>query len=279
MRVCYVDESGDTRSLENAHSPHAPVCVILGAVFEQSSLQNLTNQFITVKRTTHPHLQGPRVRRLSWILPEIKGADLRRALRTGAPRRNRRHAIYFLDHFMTLLEDFEVRIFGRVWVKQVGGECDGKALYSSSMQALCSYFQQHLADVNDEGWVIADSRTPRDNALVSMSIFTQKFKLQGDEYGRILEMPTFGHSQNHAGIQIADLIASALIFPMATYAYCRGYADSVHIDENFGHLTHRYGARLRSLQYRYVDEDGRRRGGLTVNDRMGRQDGRLLFQR
>jgi hypothetical protein len=32
-------------------------------------------------------------------------------------------------------------------------------------------------------------------------------------------MPTFGHSENHAGLQLADLVCSALLFPMAMDAY------------------------------------------------------------
>ena len=87
----------------------------------------------------------------------------------------------------------------------------------------------------------------------------------------------FGHSVNHVGIQIADLIASALLFPMATYRYCLGHVQNVHVDSNFGHLTQRYGARLGALQYRYRDSGGRMRGGITVDDRVGHQSGGLLF--
>lgn len=88
----------------------------------------------------------------------------------------------------------------------------------------------------------------------------------------------FGHSLNHAGLQIADLIASALLFPMAAYRYCLGHVQNVHVDQNFGHLTQRYGARLKALQYRYPDAEGRWRGGITVDDRIGKQSGGLLFR-
>jgi Protein of unknown function (DUF3800) len=91
-------------------------------------------------------------------------------------------------------------------------------------------------------------------------------------------MPTFGHSDNHVGLQIADLLASTLIYPMATYAYCRGHVQNVHVDQNFGHLTARYGSRLRDLQYRFVDGEQRRRGGLVVDDKLGQRSGALLFQ-
>jgi Protein of unknown function (DUF3800) len=278
VQVCYVDESGDTRSLATSTSSVPPVCVILGIVFDQASLHGLTNEFITLKRAMYPSLPiATSLHRLTWVLPEIKGADLRRALRTDAPARNRRHAIHFLDRLLTLLEDYQAKIFGRLWVKGIRQTCNGVALYGSSMQAICAYFQRYLHERDQLGFVVADSRTPTDNAAMSHSIFTQKFKVDGDEYDRILEMPMFGHSQNHVGIQIADLIGSALLFPMATYRYCTGHVESVHVDPNFGHLVARYGARLSALQFRYVDEDARRRGGITVDDRLGQRSGHYLF--
>lgn len=277
MQVCYVDEAGDTRPLAHALAAETPVCVVLAIVFDQAVLRNLTYEFLTLKRTTHPHLPVPNLRRLSWVLPEVKGADLRRAMRTGAQRRNRRHAIYFLDHLMTMLEDYQAKIFGRLWVKGIGAPCDGVALYASSMQAICSDFQRQLESLDQLGFVVADSRTPAGNVSVSHSIFTQKFKVEGDEYERILEMPTFGHSENHVGIQIADLVGSALLFPMATYRYCVGHIQSVHVDQNFGHLTARYGSRLRALQYRYSD-GVRMRGGIAVDDRISGLSGGALFQ-
>jgi Protein of unknown function (DUF3800) len=279
LQLCYVDEAGDTRSLTSATAIGTPVCVVLAIVLDQAALKNLTLEFLTLKRTTHPHLPvTTSLHKLAWVLPEIKGADLRRALRTGAPRRNRRHAIYFLDRFMALLEDYNVRIFGRLWIKSIGGKCDGVALYTSSMQAICSCFQQHLEELDQLGYVIADSRTPASNASVAHAVFTQKFKVEGDEYDRVLEMPTFGHSENHVGLQIADLLGSALLFPMATYRYCLGHVTNVHVDANFGHLVARYGTRMSALQYRFIDDDGRRRGGVTVDDRIGHRSGSLLFR-
>jgi hypothetical protein len=279
MRFCYVDESGDCQVLAGPTSPIVPVCVILGVVFDQAVLRGLTSEFLTLKRTTYPNLPVTTSQhRLAWVLPEIKGADVRRSLRRGEPRRNRRHAIYFLDRFVTLLEDYEARIFGRVWVKEIGGPCNGTAVFASSMQAICAYFQQFLVESGDTGLVIADSRTPSDNASVSMSIFTQKFKVDGDNYDRVLEMPTFGHSQNHVGIQIADLLGSALVFPMATAAYCLTHVNNVHVDEGFVQLIERYGARLSALQFRYLDQTNRRRGGLTVNDRIARRNSAHLFR-
>jgi uncharacterized protein DUF3800 len=276
--VCYVDESGDTRPLPVGNKTITPVCVIAGIAVEQAALSNLTREFLELKCNWFPNQMPRGTRRLSRMLVEIKGADLRRAMRDGAKRRNRRHALGFLDAFVTLLEDFDAQLIGRIWVKAPGKSIAETALYTSSLQAICAYFQHHLEASESEGIVIADSRTPGKNTEVSHSVFTQKFKYAGDEYSRILEMPTFGHSDNHAGIQIADLLCSALLFPMATSAFCTGYINSVHVQGDFEILRRRFGARLSKLQYRYRDENGRYRGGITVDDRLGQRRGGQLFR-
>jgi hypothetical protein len=198
------------------------VLIVAGVVIDERLLESLTREFITLKARFYPRLVSHSRHRLGRILPEIKGADIRRALRTGARRHNRRQAIGFLNAFMDLLEYHDAKIFGRAWIKEVGGNCDDRATYTFSVQAVCEDFQNLLESTGDTGIVIADSRSPTPNAAVAHSVFTQKFKTAGDRYPRLLEMPTFGHSQNHAGLQAADLLCSALLFPMATHRYCTG---------------------------------------------------------
>ncbi|MEU6997474.1 DUF3800 domain-containing protein [Nonomuraea sp. NPDC046570] len=45
-------------------------------------------------------------------------------------------------------------------------------------------------------------------------------KRASDPYTPLGEVPLFAASDNHAGLQIADLLASTLVFPMAASAYC-----------------------------------------------------------
>jgi hypothetical protein len=221
---------------------------------------------------------GRRPRRLlDWVLAEIKGADVRRAARASG-RRRRRHAIGFLDQFLSILEHHDLKIVGRVWVKEIGPPIDGRAIYTSSIQAICTSFQAFLAQRNDLGLIIADSRTKPQNATVAHSIFTQKFKGTGDDHARVIEMPTFGHSENHVGIQIADLLASAILFPMATYSYCTGYVTNMHVQPGFREIRDRFGLRVMRLQYRFHDANaGRWRGGITVADGLAHRSGSLLF--
>lgn len=78
-------------------------------------------------------------------------------------------------------------------------------------------------------------------------------------------MPVFGHSDNHAAIQITDIISSALLFPITSYAYCTGHIQSVHVDHRFHVLQERYAKRLKEISFNYSDGLCQK-GGITVFD-------------
>lgn len=277
MIVSYLDESGDTGSLPTPDSPVQPLLCLLGLTLDHRYLRPFTLEFIDVKKRFFPGLFVGTLR-LSGILTEIKGSDIRAAFRTDDHDR-RHHHIGFLDALLDLVENYRCRIFGRVWVKAIAGRFDGVAVYTSSAQSICSTFN-HLLNVNDElGVVIADSRTFVENRAVSFSILTQKLGLVGDAFPHIVEAPTFGHSNNHAGLQVCDLLCSGLLFPISAYTYCTGYVDNVHVHPNYALLKKRYAARLQGLQHRYRDQDtGRWMGGLVVSDPLGHKSAAHLFR-
>jgi hypothetical protein len=275
MYICYLDESGCTGALPSADSSIQPVFVPSAVFFEQTCLQEVTLEFLTLKSRFFPSVRQGRDHYLDVVLHEVKGSDLRKEICSSA-RRKRTHAIGFLDAFLTLLEKHGARIIGRVYVKGIGHPLGGRALYTSSVQAICAYFQHFLSLVDDLGVIIADSRSKPQNAVVSHSIFTRKFMARGDSYTRIVEMPTYGHSENHVGLQIADLLCSGLLYPLAVHTYCSGYLRSPHLRPGYSLLKYRYGERLRSLQYRFY-ESGRMKGGITVSDRLGERNSSWLF--
>jgi hypothetical protein len=84
--------------------------------------------------------------------------------------------------------------------------------------------------MNDRGVVIADSRVPGQNVNVAHSVFTQKYRATGDPYPRILEVPVFGHSNNHVGLQLADVVGSALLAPTRLLFFLapRGKPSATH---------------------------------------------------
>jgi hypothetical protein len=277
MKICYVDEAGCTGTLPSATSDIQPVLTIVSIIVDYGSLHDLTAQFLQLKQRFFPK-SFPQDRRyfLAGILSEIKGSDLRKNIASHS-RNPRRHAFGFIDGVFSILEQNNALVHGRVWVKGVGSIFDGKAVYTYSVQSIYSVFQMHLTSVQDFGIVTLDSRWQQLNSQVSHSVFTQKFRMSGDAYDRIIDMPSFAHSENHAGIQIADLLASAVLFPMATHKYCQGHIQSVHVKNEYALIHDRYKDRLKKLQYRYTEANGRWRGGITVSDALGERSGNLLF--
>ena len=151
------------------------------------------------------------------------------------------------------------------------------AVYTSSIQALCTYFENYLTQCDSNGICIADSRSKSKNLSVSHSIFTQKFGA-ASSYRRQVELPTFGHSDNHAGLQICDIVCSGVLYPIACFAYCSGDVNNVHVQPGALRLRRRYGQQLKERQHRYYDaEAGRHVVGVVVSDNLNQRPGSLMF--
>ena len=172
-------------------------------------------------------------RHLDRILPAVKGTEIRSNATRGSARQ-RTHAIDFLDRILGLLRHNDVRVVARIWVKGIGSRFDATSVYTSSIQGICGYFEHYLTHSNASGVCIADSRNKFKNVNVSHSIFTQKFSPAARRYQPLVELPTFGHSENHAGLQICDIVCSALLYPIACFAYCTGHVNNVHVEPRAG---------------------------------------------
>lgn len=277
MHVVYVDEAGCTGILPHSTSPIQPVFAIAGIIISAASVPEITRKFLDLKRRFFPGLHRPGGPLLDGILVEIKGSEIRRKA-VGSNLRERTHAIAYADHVVGLLRHFHARIIGRVWVKGVGLPFNGTSIYTSSMQRMCETFDDWLRSANDVGVVIADSRNKHKNTNVSHSVFTQRFAAGNEKLGNLAEMPTFGHSENHAGLQLADFLCSGLLFPMAVDAYCKGHIHSVHVRDGYAKFAGRYGRDLQTMQHRYVTATGKWIGGITVSDAIGARSGSLLFR-
>lgn len=202
---------------------------------------------------------------------------MRRNIGRGTPAQ-RRHGIRYLDEIIDLLKTHDARMIARIWIKGIAAPFDGRPVYTSSIQAIFEYFQYFLAEQNYYALVIADSRTKALNVNVSNSVFTQKYRFSGDRYDRIYELPTFAHSDNHAGLQVADTLCSAMLFPVASHVYCAGHVTNVHVQPDFVLIKARYAPHLRSLQYRYQDAGGSWRGGIVVADAIAQPSGSAIFK-
>ena len=277
MKICYVDEAGCTGSLPISNSEIQPVFVINGLILDYTKLVRATESLLQLKQRFFPDQNIGSKAYLRRISTEIKGSELRRKSIEGS-RNTKRHANGYLQGIIKICEEADAKILSRVFVKGIGEPFNGRSVYTSSIQAICTYFQRYLTDKNDLGIVIVDSRLKHLNSQVAHSIFTQKFKSSGDSYDRIIELPVFSHSDNHAGLQLSDTICSGFICPIAIHTYCSGHIQGLHVRTGYADLKSRYAPYLKHMQYRYQEANGRHKGGIVVSDAIGQRSGALMFK-
>lgn len=250
--------------------------VLLGLIVNSASIPALTRDFLALKRS---HFPGRFTKgfALDHILVEIKGSEILQMTRDRS-RNQRRKADRFRYELLDLVETYGCRLVGRVWIKEAGKGLDPAASYCYAVQDIARHFSQHLTSQGAVGVLLADGRDHQTNLGVAHSVFTQKWRTGGDPYTPLGEVPLFAASDNHAGLQIADLLASTLVFPMAASAYCPQRPGNPHSSGLYAGVRAAFGPRLRGLQYRYRDESGRWRGGLAVSDPVSRKPGSWLFE-
>lgn len=274
VHICFIDESGGFEV--PASNPAAtPLMAIVGLIVDTGEIEEATDELLDAKRRFFPQkCRAPL--HLDHILAEVKGADLRSSIRSNS-RNPRRHAFGYLDCVADILEQRQMVIIGRVWIKAVGQPLDPAPSYTYAIQDLARHFQRFLDAKQSSGLMICDSRMHNQNSQVSHSIFTQKHRSAGDPLPRILEAPVFGSSGNHAGLQLADTLASALIFPMAARVYCAHQWSGNHTHPRFDDLRRRYAPRLSPLEFRYQNAAGHWLGGIVVSDRLRKLPSHRLF--
>jgi hypothetical protein len=235
----------------------------------QDAVAELTREFLKIKRAYFPGALSSN-HRLDDIRQEIKGSELRGAIRKRGHRATTQ--LRFIDDTLALLERLECRILGTIWIKEIGVPFKARESYTRSIQHACCAFQAFLSERNARGVMIADFRTTQSNDQVAHSIFTQKYRARGDPFERLMELPTFAVSNNHAGLQLTDVLCSALLFPMASSAYCFGHVVGLHVNGRDLVIRRRYTKRLKHLQFRVGS-----RWSVNVVDRHSKRSSAELF--
>jgi hypothetical protein len=278
MYIAYMDDAGDLGTVSNPplHNDQ-PVFALTILLISQTRLSSLVPDFLQLKRNYFPGLIPPATHFLTSVLNEIKGADLRRNIATGN-RNQQRHATRFLSEVVDLCLRADLRLVSKVYVKAIGLPNDHTAAYTAACQSLFSAFDHFLSTASDTGFCIADSRTKGLNVPVAHSIFTQMFSMRQAHYPRIMELPTFGHSDNHVGVQLCDLLASALVVPMAVHTYCTGHITNVHVQPGYSRIRAKFTTRMQQLLYRYRDTQGVWRAGITVSDALQQRPSSEMFK-
>lgn len=265
MYLCYIDESGDSGKLNPGNETDTPAYVVVGLVIEQALLRDITNDFLSIKRVFYPREMSTEYP-LNDILYEVKGESIRKLIRKGN-RRNFSHAIGYLDAIVSLLGRYSALLFAKGLVKGVDVENSDSGFYGSAIQHIGKHFHHLISEKRTQGMIIADSRRQVQNSRVAHTMFTQLFGAQHYRYTKLMELPTYAHSQNHAMIQIADIVCSSIVFPMIVDVYCGGL-NNVHVTPKYASLRCRYKESIKAMQYRYF-EDSRWQGGVLVTDGSG----------
>jgi hypothetical protein len=274
VHLLYIDESGSTERLD-CDRDATPVMVILGLIVDARRIPLLTPRVPCAQAPTLPKRYG-RGPALNHILIEVKGNEVLRSARSVS-RDRRRHAAFIRREVLSLVERHGCRIVGRVWVKAPGVGLKPEATYCFAVQDIAAHFGEFLRRKGSRGVLIADSREQGLNVTGAHSIFTQKWRTAGDPYRAVAEVPLFAHSDNHVGLQLADLLASTVVFPMACAAYGAPMGN-VHASTRYQALRVAHCGAVRDLQFRYQNASGTWRGGIVMSDPAGKRPGSLLFQ-
>lgn len=276
LHVCYVDESGDAESLRSHNPNSTPVFVLVGMTVPDVKINSLTWEFLQLKKQFNPSLNSVQLSEL--IQFEMKGSSLRRDLRR-AGRNNSRRAKRILDGVFELLENHNCQLVGKVIVKEVDVESRGdKRIYSRAIANLAESFEAQLSAADTNGIMVLDARTKVKNAPNTLGITTRRFRAGGGGFHKLVESPVFGHSDTHVPLQIVDLIASAVVFPIACIEYCSALRWNSHPHANHREIKERYGLRLQALEYRYLHAEGAMRGGFQVVDPVSAKPTHLMFR-
>ncbi|WP_188829259.1 DUF3800 domain-containing protein [Nocardia camponoti] len=272
MLLCYLDESGDEQALRTPTDP--PVLVIAGIVVSGESLRGLVFDFLQLKKKFYPALAKPELQLSELITHEIKGCDLRRDVRSTS-RNRRRAAFTLISDVLALLTRYNATVVGEIHVK--GDRPLRRWVYAEIVAGIASQFERRLGATHSSGMMILDARTKSKNVPAVHRLTTERFRSGGDPYPSLLESPVFGHSDAHVALQIADIVASALLFPMSCFAYSQCLLDNVHLSERYGELRDRFAPQLRSLEHRYARQDGGHSGGIVVKDHLNNQSTLSLY--
>jgi len=267
MRFCFIDEAGDSQPINSPTQNIQPLLVISGLIIDGSKIPLLTKEFIQLKKRYFPNKFSTLNHDLDILIKEIKGDELRKKIKTqNFSSSNIQSTFRFLDSIFSLLKKHDVKLVSSIWVKNFGQPLVDRSIYTLTTQQICIRFNHYLHENNDNGVVIADYRDPTKNRYVAHSIFTRKHQHKGDSLPRLYEVPTFGISDNHACLQIADILCTTLIFPMATQVFCDGIINNTFIHPNFELLRLKYKKRIRNLQYHFKNSDGIMYWGIRAKD-------------
>lgn len=276
MQLCYVDESGTAERLTEADRDQQPVVVIAGISLPEHKLTKITHEWIELKATFYPSIAQSGHGWLDAILQDIKGAKIRAGFRTKASVRQKKNSVGLLDGTLKLLERYDAKVMGRIWMKRLGVENQDMSMHGAALQHICGAFDAGLP-TGERGMVVVDSQTYQHNHKLAHSMFTQRFGKKPKHCG-LVDMPVFGHSDNHAGLQMADMVCSAFLAPIACAVYGGPYAKwNRHCNSGYLDIRERFGQRLAAQTFTWKDYHGQTCASLIVSNPVSKRGVSLMW--
>jgi Protein of unknown function (DUF3800) len=279
LRTLYVDEAGNAARFSHAGSPSAsPVFVVAGVTLAPGQLCTAKERLLIARRRA---FGAPRTRSLVENLydNEVKAAVLRAGMNGTGSRLHQRRCWEYVEDSVSILEDLRARVFAHVWLKTPGSWLDESGAYRTSLQHFATGFSHRLAADDNCGAMLLDARSPKKDSSAQRAIVDLKYSCEPDSVtDRLIgltEVASVGDSKNFVGLQLADLVASALLFPMACVAF-RTELGIYKSPAQFQEAQKTYGERLAALQCHWRTPDRRRRDGFVVTHAGEQLDARRL---
>ncbi len=264
MSVCvpYVDEAGNPHRHDvPLQDGQTPLFVLGGIALPLSQWRDIDRQYLNLKRNYFStEMQATNEARPEhW---EAKGSDL-----TQPRNRERARRQAFLHEVLNLVQRYDARLFGIVFLKNPTNPTPAVSIYTAAVQQIAQRFATYVIEnaAHDHGIMIMDSRcqTPRGGDFqVGTSYLSYIF---GHETGRsltpLVEAPLFADSRLTAGLQIADNLCSIIYGTQYDY-HLRG----IPAGHDYSHLQ-QYWPRIRALEFHSRREyDGWIVHGIRTND-------------
>jgi len=244
MHICYIDEAGCPGYLPANNTEIQPVLIIAGLALPKEALDSISRQFIKIKQQYLYGETRPNSRHQD-ALNELKGADLRKAIREGNKSiASKAHKL--AQQLLDTLIAHGAELYGQVIIKVPDDKFNGTQLYAEAMMRIAKSYHQLLDKELSNGLIVADFRGSEINSKVAQPISLAMWE-QKNTFPRFELPPTFGNSNSHVGLQIADIIISSLLMPLALAKFGEQIPESKHKKEEDLQNFKRYEKRLKTL--------------------------------
>jgi hypothetical protein len=214
MFLIYVDESGSSHAhFEPLLDGQTPIFVLASLIFHADAWRTIDRAYLDLKKKFFSKEIG--IRRPESY--EIKGTNL-----VGPHNRNSRRRHAFVRKVLELCAENRMVGFAVIFKKNAARPTAKTSMYTMALQYLLERFNGFLDETHHgvtpgsdaqaaQGVIVADTRMRNLDLNVATSHLSYVFGHPvGQQCTRVIEAPTFTHSELSVGIQLTDIFAACL---------------------------------------------------------------------